>query len=68
LPSPEGRSLRQLQRSRLAPSPSAKVLEAILAEAKGFGDDIDLSKSKEEIRMERKMEKKLKEDEYRASE
>jgi hypothetical protein len=45
LPSPEGKSLRHLQKTRLAPNPSAKVLETILAEAKGFADDIDLSKT-----------------------
>jgi hypothetical protein len=68
LPSPEGKSLRQLQKSRLAPHPSAKVLDIVLAEAQGFADDIDLTKTQEEVRLERQMEKKLRDDEYRASE
>ena len=63
MPSPEGRSLRKLPRTKQATSPSAKVLETIMAEAKIFKDKIDISKSKEEIRLERQMERNLKAEE-----
>ena len=45
LPSPEGKSLKHLQKSRLAPNLSKKVLDLVLAEAQGFADDIDLTKT-----------------------